>query len=67
MQLIDGELNPKQEQDVLCEIHRCYHCLEEYNLEKRFKTYLSQRLESTRKPCPGSMLTELLDQIRHEE
>ncbi len=34
--LLDGELHPKQEQEIMCELQRCIHCLEEYNLEKQF-------------------------------
>lgn len=43
--LLDGELNPKEEQNVLCELQRCMHCLEEYNLQGKFKSFLSQKLE----------------------
>lgn len=43
--LIDGELNPKQEQEVMCELQRCIHCLEHYNLDKRFKEFLQTKVE----------------------
>jgi anti-sigma factor RsiW len=43
--LLDGELNPKEEQDVLCELQRCMHCLDEYNLQGKFKKFLTERLE----------------------
>ncbi|MCB0536779.1 MAG: hypothetical protein R2777_03630 [Chitinophagales bacterium] len=43
--LLDGELHPKQEQEIMCELQRCIHCLEEYNLEKQFKDFLQKKLE----------------------
>lgn len=43
--MLDGELNAKEEQDVLCELQRCMHCLDEYNLNKRFKDFMQSKLE----------------------
>lgn len=43
--MLDGELNAKEEQDVLCELQRCMHCLDEFNLQKRFKDFMQNKLE----------------------
>lgn len=43
--MLDGELNAKEEQDVLCELQRCMHCLDEFNLQKRFKEFMQNKLE----------------------
>lgn len=43
--MLDGELNAKEEQDVLCELQRCMHCLDDFNLQKRFKDFMQNKLE----------------------
>lgn len=43
--MLDGELNAKEEQNVLCELQRCMHCLDEFNLQKKFKSFMNNKLE----------------------
>lgn len=59
--LFDGELNPKEEQDVLCELQRCMHCLDEYNLHEKYKKFLSTKLEkkSLSEECRKNILSQI--------
>jgi hypothetical protein len=59
--LFDGELNPKEEQDVLCELQRCMHCLDEYNLHEKYKNFLSTKLE--KKSLSEECRKKILEQI----
>ena len=43
--LLDGALNPKEEQNVMCELQRCIHCLEEYNLEEKYRNFLKDKID----------------------
>ncbi len=43
---LDGELNAQEEKELLAEVNRCSHCLEHYNIEKSFKDFLQQKIES---------------------
>lgn len=61
--LLDGELNKKEEQDVLCELQRCMHCLEEYNLGQRFKNFISTRI--LRKSMPNPCLDKIKKNIEN--
>jgi hypothetical protein len=63
--LLDGALNPKEEQNVMCELQRCIHCLEEYNLEDKYRVYLKERV--AKKYCPGELLAKLKKCIKGEE
>lgn len=62
--LLDGELNAKDEQDVLCELQRCMHCLNEYNLEKRFKTFIQERV--SKKCMPSPCLSKIKESLSKE-
>lgn len=55
--LIDGELNPKQEQEIMCELQRCIQCLEHYNLDKKFKEFLQGKIE--KKTLSTSFISKL--------
>ncbi|MCB0510560.1 MAG: hypothetical protein H6579_01315 [Chitinophagales bacterium] len=60
--LLDGSLNPKQEQDVMCELQRCMHCLQEYNLEEKYRNFVKEKVE---KKCPTeSFIGKLKDCIK---
>jgi hypothetical protein len=59
--LLDGELNAKEEQDVLCELQRCMHCLEEYNLQGKFKKFLTEKLE--KKTLSDDCRSRIIEQI----
>ena len=59
--MLDGELNPKEEQNVMCELQRCMHCLQEYNLEEKYRKFIQERVQ--KKPCPSSFLTGLKTKI----
>jgi hypothetical protein len=59
--LIDGELNAKEEQDVLCELQRCMHCLDEFNLQKKFKDFMQIKLE--KKNIPTACIERIKNQI----
>ncbi len=62
--LLDGALNPKEEQEVMCELQRCLHCLEEYNLEDKYRTFIKDKLE--RKSCSESLVTKIKNCIKGE-
>ena len=55
--LLDGGLNPKEEQEVMCELHRCMHCLEAYNLEEKYRAFVKEKLE---KKCTTSAFIDKL-------
>lgn len=59
--MLDGELNKREEQDVMCELQRCMHCLEEYNLQKRFKDFICNRV--AKKIIPESCLEKIKQSI----
>jgi hypothetical protein len=62
--LLDGALNPKEEQDVMCELQRCIHCLEEYNLEDKYRVFVKERI--AQKYCPSQLLAKLKNCIKWE-
>lgn len=59
--MLDGELNPKEEQNVMCELQRCMHCLQEYNLEEKYRKFIQERVEKKR--CPSTFLDKIKKQI----
>lgn len=63
--LLDGALNPKEEQEVMCELQRCMHCLQEYNLENEYRGFVKKRVE--KKCCPSQIITRLKNYIQGEE
>jgi hypothetical protein len=63
--LLDGALNPKQEQDVMCELQRCIHCLEEYNLEDKFRDFVKKRVD--KKTCSSQFIISLENCIKGKE
>lgn len=63
--LLDGALNPKEEQEVMCELQRCMHCLEEYNLEDKYRVFVKDRVE--KKCCPKQLVTKLKNFVQGEE
>lgn len=58
--MLDGELNAKEEQDVLCELQRCMHCLDEFNLQKKFKDFMQNKLEKK------NISAECLERIKNQ-
>lgn len=62
--MLDGALNPKEEQDVLCELQRCLHCLEEYNLEEKYRNFIKEKVE--KKCIPSGFLDRLRNCIKGE-
>ena len=60
--MLDGELNPKEEQDVMCELQRCMHCLEEYNLEEKYRKFIQERVE--KKCCPSAFLNKIKTKVQ---
>lgn len=60
--LLDGSLNAKQEQDVMCELQRCMHCLQEYNLEDKYRSFIKDKVE--RKCANESFIGKLKDCIK---
>lgn len=51
--MLDGALNPKEEQELMCELQRCIHCLEEYHLEEKYRNFLKDKIE---KKCTSASL-----------
>ncbi|MFT6012586.1 MAG: hypothetical protein ACI860_000282, partial [Chitinophagales bacterium] len=43
---------------------RCMHCLEEYNLEEKYRLFVKDRVE--KKCAPGEFITRLKDCIKGE-
>ncbi len=46
MMALDGELPEDKEKQFLAEVNRCPHCLERYDIEKSFKHFLSNKIET---------------------
>lgn len=62
--LLDGALNPKEEQDIMCELQRCIHCLEEYNLEEKYRAFLKDKIE--KKSASPECIQKIKDFIEKE-
>jgi len=62
--LLDGALNPKEEQDVMCELQRCIHCLEQYNLEEKYRKFLKERIE--KKSCTPECIAKIKNILENE-
>ncbi|MGB1248100.1 MAG: zf-HC2 domain-containing protein [Chitinophagales bacterium] len=60
--LLDGELSLEEEDRLMQEIDRCYYCIESFNLEKRFKQYVANRI--SRKTLPKAVLEQVLVAIQ---
>ena|ERR1043165_779617 len=58
MLALDDELTEEEEKKFLAELNSCSYCLEKYNIEKSFKTYLCNKI--TR----HSISTKIVEQIR---
>ena len=63
--MLDGELNPKEEQNVMCELQRCMHCLQEFNLEEKYRKFIQERVK--KKPCPSPFLSGLKTKIEQSK
>ena len=63
--MLDGELNPKEEQNVMCELQRCMHCLQEYNLEEKYRKFIQERVK--KKSCPSSCLSSLKNKFEQSK
>ena len=42
---LDGEMSSQEEEIFLADIERCSHCLQHYQIEESFKTFLTSRIE----------------------
>lgn len=42
---LDGELNENEEKNLYGELQQCSWCLEQYEIEKCFKSFLSKKIE----------------------
>jgi len=62
--LLDGALNPKEEQEVICELQRCLHCLEEYNLEEKYRNFIKNKVG--KKGCSESLLQKIKNCMQGE-
>ena len=62
--MLDGALNQKEEQTVMCELQRCMHCLEEYNLEEKYRLFVKDRVE--KKCASGEFISRLKDCMKGE-
>lgn len=62
--LLDGALNAKEEQDVMCELQRCLHCLEEYNLEEKYRVFIREKFD--KKNCSESLVQRIKDCCKGE-
>jgi len=65
MRALDGEMTEKEEKEFLDDINQCSHCLENYNIEKSFKEFLSNKLE--RKTISASVIQHIKDKIHSSE
>ena len=61
-ELIDGEVDPETEEQLIAEIKRCPACLEHYDLDVAFKDFLKKKME--RKACAEKVKQEILEKIK---
>ena len=45
MLALDDEMSSEDEKKFLAELNSCSHCLEKYNIEKSFKSYLCDKIK----------------------
>ena len=59
---LDGELTHDEETEFMAELNRCSWCLEQFNIEKAFKEFLSNKLQ--RKEVQPGIIKEIKDKIK---
>lgn len=58
---IDGAMNTTQEKTFLGEIQECSYCLEKYNIEKSFKSFLCAKV--TRREVSADLVSSIRSMI----
>lgn len=58
---LDGEMNSGEEQEFLNEINHCPSCLQKYDIEKSFKSFLHNKVH--KKHIPDSTVSSIRNKI----
>jgi hypothetical protein len=58
MLALDDEMTPDEEKRFLTELNSCSYCLEKFNIEKSFKSYLCDKIKR------HSVSPKIVEQIR---
>jgi anti-sigma factor (TIGR02949 family) len=60
--VLDGALTNEEEQEFLNQLNECSCCLDKYNIEKSFKTFLQRKVErkTVSQECVDSLRQKLL-------
>ena len=61
MMSLDGEMTEQEEKEFLADINQCSHCLDNYQIEKSFKQFLSSKLK--RLSIPSSLIKDIRNKI----
>jgi hypothetical protein len=60
--VLDGALSENEEKEFLDQLNECSCCLDKYNIEKSFKTFLQYKVErkTVSQECVDSLKQKLL-------
>ena len=58
MLALDHEMTEEEEKKFLAELNSCSHCLEKFDIEKSFKSYLCEKIKR------HAVSPKIVDQIR---
>src|SRR6185295_9901873 len=58
MLALDNEMTEEEEKKFLAELNSCSYCLEKFNIEKSFKSYLCEKIKR------HAVSPKIVDQIR---
>ena len=63
MLALDDEMTEDEEKMFLAELNSCSYCLEKYNIEKSFKSYLCEKIK--RHVVSPKIVDQIRDRIRN--
>ncbi|NNC94294.1 MAG: hypothetical protein HKN92_01950 [Chitinophagales bacterium] len=59
---LDGEMSPTEEKNFLDEINHCPSCLQKYDIEKSFKSFLCHKVH--KKHISSNTISNIKDKIK---
>lgn len=60
--LLDGELDPEKEKEVAKMVEDCEYCMEQYNIERKFRKLIKNGLGSVK--ISGNLAAGIMDRIK---
>ncbi|MDW8333982.1 MAG: hypothetical protein RMM53_07180 [Bacteroidia bacterium] len=60
--LLDGELDPEKQEEVVKMIEECEYCMEQYNIERKLRRIIKNG--SRKVDSPGNLVSGIMERIK---